>query len=60
MNSNDTKLWHEKLGHLNFKILRKLSNTCVVQGLPKLGKQSPGVYCPCQYGKQIKTTDKVV
>ena len=38
VNSNDTKLWNERLGHLNFKTLRKLSNTDAVRGLPKLGK----------------------
>ena len=60
MNTDDTKLWHERLGHLNFKTLRKLSNTGAVQGLPKLWKQSSGVCGSCQYGKQIKTTHKVV
>ena len=40
--------------------MRKLSNVGVVCGLPKLSKQSPSVCGPCQYGKQIKTTHKVV
>ena len=38
VNSNDTKLWHEMLGHLNFKTLRKLSNAGAFQGFPKLAK----------------------
>ena len=60
MSSNDTRLWHERLGHLNFKNFRKLSNAGAVRGLPKLDKQSPGVCGPYQYGKQIKTTCKIV
>ena len=43
VNSNYTKLWHESLGHLNFKTLRKLSNAGSVRGLPKLGKPYPVV-----------------
>ena len=54
------KIWYEKLGHLNLKTLRKLSNASAVRGLPKLGKQSPGVCGSCQYGNQIETTHKVV
>ena len=32
----------------------------LVRGLPKLDKQSPRVCGPCQHGKQLKTTHKVV
>ena len=60
VNTNDTNLWHERLGHLNFKPLRSISTTGIVRGLPKLHKQSPCVCSPCQYGKQIKTTHKVI
>ena len=48
VNIDDTKLWHQRLGHMNFKTLRKLSNTYAVRGLPKLGIQSPGVCGLCQ------------
>ena len=54
MNSDNTKLWHERLGHLNYKSLKKLSDTGAVRGLPKIGKQSSGVCGPCQNGKQLK------
>ena len=60
VNSDDKKLWHERLGHLNFKSSRKLSYTGAVCGLPKLGKQVLDVYGPCQHGKQLKTTHKVI
>ena len=53
---DDTKLWHERLGHLNFKSLRKLSDTGAVHDLPKLDKQFASVCGPCQHSKQLKTT----
>ena len=55
---NDIDLWHERLGHLNYKILSRITSAGVVRGLPTLGKQSPGVYGPCQVGKQLKSTHK--
>ena len=60
VNSDDTKLWHERLGHLNYKSLKKLSDAGAVHGLPKIDKQSSGVCGPCQHGKQLKAIHKVV
>ena len=37
---NESNIWHEKLGHLNFKMLQTLANSDAVRGLPKLGKKS--------------------
>lgn len=36
--NNNTDVWHAKLGHINFKILKKLSHEGIVRGLPKLVK----------------------
>ena len=44
---NNTDLWHERVGHLNFKTLSKIASAGLVRGLPTLGKKSPGVYEPC-------------
>ena len=44
---NDTNLWHEKLGHLNYKILSRIAIASVVCGLPTLGKKSLGLCGPC-------------
>ena len=33
-------LWHEKLGHLNFKTLKRIASIYVVRGSPTLHKQS--------------------
>ncbi|XP_062100438.1 uncharacterized protein LOC133806339 [Humulus lupulus] len=37
---NNTDMWHEKLGRINFKTLKKLSSTGIVRGFPRLGKES--------------------
>ena len=60
MNSDDTQLWHERLRYLNYKSVKKLLDTGAICGLPKIGKQSSGVCSPCQHGKQLKTTHKIV
>ncbi|XP_062114374.1 uncharacterized protein LOC133825452 [Humulus lupulus] len=57
---NSTDLWHEKLGHIHLKNLKKLSNAGIVQGLPKLGKESVGKCEPCQLGKQLKISHKSI
>ena len=38
VDSDDTKLWHERLGHLNYKSLKKLSDTSAIRDLPQIGK----------------------
>ena len=44
-------LWHQKLGHLNFKNLTKIVNAGVVRGIPPLSRKEPRVCGPCQIGK---------
>ena len=53
-------MWHERLGNLNYKSLKKLYDASAARGLPKIGKQLSKVCGPCQHGKQLKTTHKVV
>ncbi|KAI9174595.1 hypothetical protein LWI28_019781 [Acer negundo] len=52
------ELWHERLGHMNFRDLRILDKFNVVRGLPKLRKKANGVCGPCQQGKQTKSKHK--
>lgn len=33
---NGTKLWHQKLGHLNLKSMNKIISEEAINGLPKL------------------------
>ena len=60
INSDDTKLWHERLGNMNYIYLKNLSDAGAVRGLPKIGKQLSDECGPCQHGQQLKTTHKVV
>ncbi|XP_062102828.1 uncharacterized protein LOC133812992 [Humulus lupulus] len=57
---NSTDLWHEKLGHIHFKNLKKLSNAGIIRALPKLGKESVGKCEPCQLGKKLKISHKSI
>ncbi|KAI9153139.1 hypothetical protein LWI28_006603 [Acer negundo] len=41
------ELWHERLGHMNFRDLRILDKFNVVRGLLKVGKKVNGVCGPC-------------
>ncbi|KAK1553434.1 hypothetical protein Q3G72_034975 [Acer saccharum] len=52
------ELWHERLGHMNFRDLRTLGKFNCVRGLPKLRKKANGICGPCQQGKQTKSMHK--
>ncbi|KAK0587330.1 hypothetical protein LWI29_021082 [Acer saccharum] len=52
------ELWHERLGHMNFRDLRTLGKFNCVCGLPKLGKKANDVCGPCQQRKQTKSMHK--
>ena len=53
---NLLELWHQHLGHANYKQMAKVSKLEVVVGLPKFGKIEKNVCGPCQLGKQTKST----
>ncbi|KAK0587530.1 hypothetical protein LWI29_024466 [Acer saccharum] len=55
---NKLDLWHQRLGHMNFKDLKKLEKHGIVRGLPNLGKKLEVVCEPCQLGKQTKVPHK--
>jgi hypothetical protein len=48
---DDSELWHQRLGHLNFFDMLKIAGKDVVKGLPKIEKTNKGVYGACQLGK---------
>ncbi|KAK4857018.1 hypothetical protein QYF36_023722 [Acer negundo] len=52
------ELWHERLGHMNFRDLRTLGKFNCVRDLPKIRKKANGVSGPCQQGKQTKIMHK--
>ncbi|XP_073131837.1 uncharacterized protein, partial [Henckelia pumila] len=49
-NVDDLNLWHQKLGHANFKALKKLSQYDAVRGMPNLTSGVPYVCGDCQKG----------
>ncbi|KAM1362877.1 hypothetical protein PS1_028186 [Malus domestica] len=53
-------LWHKRLGHVNFKDLKKLSKHKVVTGLPPLSVSDSYVYGSCQLRKQSRVAHKKV
>ena len=57
---DDIELWHQKLGHINYKNLTKIVNVWAVWGIPKLGIKKDGICEPCQLGKQLKKSHKVL
>lgn len=55
---DETKLWHHKLGHINFESMRNIISEDVIKGLLKL-KIEEGKLCgECQIGKQTKISHK--
>ena len=52
---NLLELWHQRLGHANYKQVAKVSKLEAMVGLPKFGKVEKKVCGPCQMGKQTKS-----
>ncbi|GJS12592.1 putative ribonuclease H-like domain-containing protein [Tanacetum coccineum] len=52
--SNESKLWHTRLGHLNFKTMNKLVKGNLVRVLPSKLFKNNEICVACQKGKQHK------
>ena len=50
------ELWHQRLGHANFKQVAKISKLEAIEGLPKFGKVEKIICGACQIGKQTKAS----
>jgi hypothetical protein len=55
---DDSELWHQRLGHLNFTYMLKIAGKEIVKDLPKMEKTGKGVCGPCQLGKQTWAAHK--
>jgi hypothetical protein len=55
---DESELWHQQLGHLNFTNMFKIASKEVVKDLPKMKDTGKGVCDPCQLGKQTRATHK--
>nr|GFB74945.1 putative ribonuclease H-like domain-containing protein [Tanacetum cinerariifolium] len=56
--SDKSKLWHKKLGHLNFKTMNKLVKGNLVRGLPSKLFENNQDCVACQKGKQHRASCK--
>ncbi|GKB97541.1 putative ribonuclease H-like domain-containing protein [Tanacetum coccineum] len=55
---DESKLWHRRLGHINFKNLNKLVKGNLVRGLPSKVFRNDHTCVACQKGKQHKASCK--
>ncbi|GJY41941.1 putative ribonuclease H-like domain-containing protein [Tanacetum coccineum] len=53
-----SKLWHRRLGHVNFKTMNKLMKGNLVRGLPSKTFENDHTCVACQKGKQHKASCK--
>ncbi|GJT71661.1 putative ribonuclease H-like domain-containing protein [Tanacetum coccineum] len=53
---DESKLWHRRLGHLNFKTMNKLVKENFVRGLPSKLFKNDKTCVACQKGKQHKAS----
>ncbi|GJW71848.1 ribonuclease H-like domain-containing protein [Tanacetum coccineum] len=54
--SDESKLWHRRLGHINFKTMNKLVKVNLVKGLPSKLFKNDQTYVACQKGKQYRAS----
>ncbi|GKB08799.1 putative ribonuclease H-like domain-containing protein [Tanacetum coccineum] len=56
--SDQSKLWHRRLGHINFKTMNKLVRGNLVRGLPSKLFENDQTCVACQMGKQHRASYK--
>ncbi|GKC63523.1 putative ribonuclease H-like domain-containing protein, partial [Tanacetum coccineum] len=54
--SDESKLWHKRLGHLNFKTMNKLVKGNLVRGLPLKLFENDQTCVACQKGKHHRAS----
>ena len=52
------KMWHRRLGHMNYRDLIHIANKDLVRGIPKLNGQPKSLCGECMKDKQVKTAHK--
>ncbi|GJW65009.1 putative ribonuclease H-like domain-containing protein [Tanacetum coccineum] len=58
--NNESKMWHRRLGHINFKTMNKLMKGNLIRGLPSMIFENDHTCVACQKGKQHKATFNTV
>ncbi|GJW89648.1 putative ribonuclease H-like domain-containing protein [Tanacetum coccineum] len=56
--SEESKLWHRRLGHINFKTMNKLVKGNLVRGLPSKLFENNQTCVACQKGKQHRASSR--
>ena len=59
VHTDETDLWHKRLGHVHYRNLYRLSKQELIRGLPKLQKLDK-ICGECQIGKQTRNSHKKV
>ncbi|GJV89953.1 putative ribonuclease H-like domain-containing protein [Tanacetum coccineum] len=54
--SDETELWHRRVGHINFKTMNKLDKGNLVRGLPSKIFENDQTCVACQKGKQHRAS----
>ncbi|GJY90657.1 ribonuclease H-like domain-containing protein [Tanacetum coccineum] len=54
--NDESKMWHRRLGHVNFKNINRLVKSNIVRGLPSKIFENDNSCVACQKGKQHKAT----
>ena len=57
---DEVKLWHQKLGHLHLKRMKRIISMEAVRGIPKLKIEEGRVCGKCQIGKQTKMSHQKI
>ncbi|CAM8890189.1 unnamed protein product [Rhodiola kirilowii] len=57
---DEIHLWHQRLGHINFRSLKFLSNEKLIEGIPVIRGDMQIICGDCQAGKQTRTVHKKV
>nr|GEV65174.1 putative ribonuclease H-like domain-containing protein [Tanacetum cinerariifolium] len=55
---DESKLWHRRLGHINFKTMNKLVKGNLVRGLPSKVFENNNICVACKKGKQHRASCK--
>ena len=55
---DDVELWHQRLGHVNFSDLHRITKHEIVRGVPKLANGNGLICGGCMKGKQTKAPHK--
>jgi hypothetical protein len=51
---DEVRLWHQKLGHLHLKGMKRIIAEDAIRGIPKLSIEEGSICGECQVGKQTK------